>query len=248
MIRTIDLNADLGEGCSDDAGLMPLVSSCNIACGGHAGDAATMRAVLNLARTHGVAPGAHPSYPDREGFGRRQIDISAADLLSALRAQVGALRAQADAVGIGLTHLKPHGRLYNDAAGSPGLADLLAELTARDLPGCALVGPPNSALQQAALRSNIPYFAEGFIDRAYEPTGALRDRSLPGALLQSQRDCEKQAVQIATTQTVTAHSGERLPLPVSTLCIHGDFPGAVARARAVRTALEQAGLKIQSPT
>lgn len=244
MSGWIDLNADLGEGCGDDAGLMAVISSCNIACGGHAGDAASMREAVRLAKAHDVRIGAHPSYPDREGFGRRVIEVSDSNLKAELTEQIGALAAIAEEEGAGLTHVKPHGALYNQAAADAPLARLMAQIVAEALPGAALVGPPASELEAAASTLGLVFLAEGFADRAYTPEGRLVARSEPGAVLERDEARLAQALEIAREGTVTAINGLAIPLPARTLCLHGDTPGALASAKAIRAALEEAGLQI----
>ena len=247
MSARLDLNADLGEGCAFDAELMAVVTSCNIACGGHAGDAASMRTALSLAKENSVAAGAHPSFPDRENFGRTKSTLSGAALEDSLREQVSALKAEADALGVSLAHLKPHGALYNMAALDAGLAESIT-LVLRDLlPDAALFGPPNSKLQAAAEGQGIAFVAEGFADRAYEADGRLRDRSLPGAMIHDSEVQSNQALTMATRKQVVTHPGETIALPVETICVHGDTPGAFAAAQSIKATLEQHGISLCPP-
>lgn len=247
MSKRMDLNADLGEGCAFDAELMSVVTSCNIACGGHAGDAASMRTALRLAHENGVAAGAHPSFPDRENFGRTVSDLSGAALEDALTMQVAQLNALAREIGMSLTHLKPHGALYNMAAKDAGLAQSIVNVLAKQLPSAALFGPPNSQLQAAAHARGIPFIAEGFADRAYEADGRLRDRNLDGAVLHAPEDQTRQALKIATSQRVETYDGEALELPVATICVHGDTPTAFNAAMAIKAALEDHGISLCPP-
>lgn len=247
-MRRIDLNADMGEYANaaeqaNEAALMPLVSSCSIACGGHAGDAETMRATIRLAKSHGVSIGAHPSYPDREGFGRRSLEIGAEELLASLTAQIALLKEIAQEEDVMLAHVKPHGMLYNDAAKDLSLAHVVAAAAE----GLILVGPPGSALETAAAERGSPFAAEGFVDRLYLASGALTPRSEPGAIIASIEARAKQALAIAERQKVTASDGA-LFVRAQTLCIHSDSPGAADTARAVRNALEGAGFAIRSFT
>lgn len=244
MSDWIDLNADLGEGCGDDAGLMTVISSCNIACGGHAGDTASMRDAVELAADNSVRIGAHPAYPDREGFGRRTMDLPPADLTEALRRQILSLTDIAAGAGQSIDHVKPHGALYNLAAVDQTLAYLVAETVAACLPGTRLVGPPGSHLTEAAEATGLAYLGEGFADRAYTPEGRLVPRTEPGAILERDADRLAQALQIARTGEVTAITGEIIALPARTLCLHGDTPGALASAKAIREALLAAGVRI----
>ena len=244
MKRQLDLNADLGEGAPHDADLMALITSCNIACGGHAGDAATMRTSLELAKFHKVAAGAHPAFPDRENFGRVASPLRGDALYTALADQVQTLVHIADAVGHPVTHLKPHGALYNMAAKDDGLASVLAQVTAAILPGAKLVGPPKSALTQAASQHGIAFVAEGFADRAYEADGGLRSRTLPGAVITDPEAQTAQAIAMATTGTVGTYSGAVIDQSIDTLCIHGDTPGALAAATSLRAGLIAAGVTL----
>ena len=228
----IDLNADLGEGDPHDAELLTIVSSCNIACGGHAGDEASMRATIASAVSNNVAIGAHPSYPDRDGFGRRSNFLTGDELRVSLLAQINTLASIANELGAALVHIKPHGALYNDAVNDRELADLVAGCIATAAPGTAFVGLPDSEMQHAASRHSLNFVAEGFIDRAYQNDGQLVPRSEPGAVHESLELVLPQAISLVGK--------------VDTLCIHGDTPGAVAAATAVRDALEKQGVEIRA--
>ena len=244
----IDLNADVGEGLDDaDAAILPLITSANIACGGHAGDLRTMRTTVALAIEHGVGIGAHPGYPDRDGFGRREIDIDAAELRASVGEQLHALAAVAAEAGAHVVHVKPHGLLYNQAAADPGLARLLAEVVAAWDPGVVLVGLAGSHVLAAGRAAGLRVAAEGFADRAYEPDGSLRPRSRPGALHQEPAVVAAQAVSIARAGRAPLESGGWVPVAAQTLCLHGDEPGAVENARAVRAALAVAGVVLAAP-
>jgi len=228
----IDLNADLGEGDLYDAKLLTIVSSCNIACGGHAGDEASMRATIASAISNDVAIGAHPSYPDREGFGRRSAYLAGDELRVSLIAQIRKLASVAAEQGAVLVHVKPHGALYNDAVNDRELADMVVDCVAAAVPGAAFVGLPDSEMQHAATRQSLNFVAEGFIDRAYQDDGQLVPRSEPGAVHESLELLLPQAISLVGK--------------VDTLCIHGDTPGAVAAATAVRDALETQGVEIRA--
>lgn len=246
-MATIDLNADLGEGDAHDAELMQCISSCNVACGGHAGDSDSIAATITLALAHGVSVGAHPSYPDREGFGRRSGFQQGDDLYTSLSRQCETLADIAAALGAPVTHLKPHGALYNDAARDRSLADIVARVTL-EMPGsCRLVGLPGSELQHAAQRHGNRFVGEGFVDRAYDDSGTLLSRSVPGAVYENVDQMIAQALSLAINREVIAVDGSHIPSLVDTLCIHGDTAGAGAAARAIRTALEDAGVEIRSP-
>ncbi len=244
-MAAIDLNADMGEYASDaertiEAALMPLITSCSIACGGHAGDAGTMQTTARLAKLHGVRIGAHPSYPDRENFGRRSRSFDEAALLASMKMQIEQLRTVLAAESMPLTHLKPHGALYNDAAKNISLARLVASLAS----GATLIGPPDSQLEAAAKEKNIAFAREGFVDRLYLASGALSPRSEPGAVLPDIRARAQQALKIATGAEITAADGA-VTVVADTLCIHSDSHGAVETAQAVRSALKTAEIDIR---
>jgi UPF0271 protein len=230
-VPTVDLNADLGEGGLYDDELLQVVSSCNVACGGHAGDAESMQATVAAAVANRVAVGAHPAYPDRGGFGRRSGFLHGDELRKSLIAQISALRDIATTMGVTLTHVKPHGALYNDAVNDRELATLIVSAVQSALPGAAFVGLPDSQLQYATGRS-LRFVAEGFVDRAYQDNGQLLPRSEPGAVHTRLEHVLAQAIALVGK--------------VDTLCIHGDTPGAAEIARAVRKELEKQGVSIRA--
>ncbi len=248
MSPTICLNADLGEmpgpeGRALDAALLAIVTRCNVACGGHAGDAASMRETLRRAAKHGVSIGAHPSYPDRENFGRIRLNLPYAELYTSLASQVAELVTIADEERAHLSHLKPHGALYNDAAKDAGLAELIVSVT-KAAGIKELIGPPNSELERAAQTAGLTYIAEGFADRTYEADGALTPRKMPGAVRTNTREIETAALAMAKDGVIRARTGETLQLGIRTLCLHSDTSGAAAHAAHLRAALEAAGLRI----
>jgi len=244
-MTTIDLNADLGEGEACDAELLQVVSSCNIACGGHAGDAESIEATLREALARGVNVGAHPAYPDREGFGRRSRFMSGEPLRDALRSQLDDFGRAAARLGATVTHVKPHGTLYTDAVVDAELADIIAGVVA-EVPGKPmLVGQPGTALESAAEAHGLGFIAEAFVDRAYQPNGQLVPRSRPGAVHGDIAQIQRQAVSLARDGTVQCPDGSTVRVRADTLCIHGDTPGAAAAARAVRDALEHEGIEIR---
>ena len=186
MTTTIDLNADLGEMPDSrprDIAILNIVTSCNIACGGHAGDRESMSAMLAAAKERGVAAGAHPSYPDREHFGRRSLDIAPDVLAHSLQEQIAAFVAAAAAVGVPVHHIKPHGALYNDMADHAELAGHVAEICAAALPGAPLVGLADSQVEAAARRAGLPFIAEAFVDRRYTDAARLVPRDRDGAVI-----------------------------------------------------------------
>lgn len=247
-LHTIDLNADLGEGSPHEEAVMPYVSSANIACGGHAGDEATMRASLRLARRSGVAAGAHPGFPDREGFGRRELHFAPAEVTEFVAAQIAALQAVAAEEGVPLHHVKPHGMLYNMAARDPALARAIAQAAQASGIGLyyGLAGTHSVMLQEAAALG-LTAVGEGFADRGYAPDGSLWPRGQAGALLDA-AGAVAQALTIARSGLTQAVTGERVAVPAQTLCLHGDGAEAAALARQLRQALEGAGVQVQRIT
>lgn len=247
-MTTIDLNADLGEGCAFDREILALVSSCNIACGGHAGDRQTMVATAAKAAAEGVAIGAHPGYPDPANFGRESGFIAGDALRDSLVAQIAALMEVLDQQGSSLAHVKPHGALYNDAAADDELATLVVLTIGDCCPGAALVGPPQSALSKAANRAGVRFLAEAFADRGYNADGSLVPREQPGAVLSNLDAIASRALSLVRTGSVLSADGERIPVPADTLCLHGDTPQALDIARAVREHLEANGVGIRAVT
>ncbi|WP_425860216.1 LamB/YcsF family protein [Arthrobacter sp. TWP1-1] len=245
----MDLNADVGESfgqwtLGDDAAIMDQVSSVSIACGFHAGDPSTMRQSCATAAAKGVSIGAHPSYRDLAGFGRRFMDIAPRELSNELIYQIGALQAMARAEGTTVSYVKPHGALYNAIVHHTAQAEaVVTAMTIIDLP---LLVAPNSEVQRLALAAGLTVVTEAFADRAYNPDGTLVARTQPGAVLHSIEAVVAQSLDIALHQEVTAIDGRRIAVDVQSLCVHGDTPGAVAMAAAVRTALRDAGVTITS--
>ena len=243
----IDLNADLGEGfgvwrLGDDEALVELVTSANVACGFHAGDPSTMRRVCAHAAARGVAVGAQVSYRDLAGFGRRFLDVEPAELTDDLLYQLAALDGIARVAGTRVSYVKPHGALYNAAVTHVGHAQAVVDAVVaydRRLP---VLGLPGSELLRSAETAGVRTVAEGFADRGYTAGGALVSRREPGALVEDPAVVGQRAVQMATDGVVVAVDGTRLRMPVESVCVHGDTPGAVAMARAVRAALESAGV------
>lgn len=248
MTRSICLNADIGElpgeaGRALDRAILKVVSRCSIACGGHAGDEQSMSLSLHMAKELGVLAGAHPSYPDREGFGRSRNNVSLSELAVSLKGQVSALQRLAAVTGVPVSHIKPHGTLYNDAARDGELASLVAGLCV-DEGIHVLLGPPASEMERAAHAAGLSYIAEGFADRAYEADLSLTPRSFSGAVLEDHETQRAQALSMTLQHLVTARTGQTLPIRVQTICLHGDTPGAAENAARLRTALEQQGVGI----
>jgi UPF0271 protein len=239
----LDLNADLGEGAGDDDALLALVTSANVACGFHAGDAATMRAVARRAAALGVVVGAHVSYRDREGFGRRALEVPAATLAAEVGEQIAALEACCAEAGTRVRYVKPHGALYNAAARDRAIAEAVVAGVA-PFGVLPVLAPPGSELLRAAGRAGLGGVAEGFADRGYRADGSLVARGEPGALLEGAEAIAARAVAFAGGEIADA-GGAPLRLEVRSLCVHGDTPGAVAAAGAVRDALERAGVRLE---
>jgi 5-oxoprolinase (ATP-hydrolysing) subunit A len=239
----VDLNADVGEG-GDDQALLPFLTSVNVACGGHAGDERSMAETVEAALRLGVSIGAHPSYPDRERFGRGDVDLPAQELGRSIRAQVHALERVAERAGTRVAHVKPHGALYNRAARDRAVAETVARAVAEVDSGLRLVGLAGSALIDAARAAGLVAVAEGFTDRRYAADGSLAPRSLPGAVIHDAGEAAEQALDIVRRHEIVALGGAKIAVQVDTLCVHGDTPGAAAIARAVRDRLQQAGIEI----
>ncbi len=245
----MDLNSDLGESfgawrMGDDAAMLDIVTSANVACGFHAGDPAGMLDTLRAAAARGVAVGAHVAYPDLAGFGRRNMDPSSRELVADVIYQIGALRGLAAAAGTRVTYVKPHGALYNTIAHDPrqvgDVITALLELDA-DLVLMALAGSP---LLDWARERGLQVVAEAFADRAYTPGGALVSRREAGAVLHDPDQVADRMLDLVSTGTITAIDGSRVRLQADSICVHGDSPGAVAMARAVRQRLEAAGVAL----
>lgn len=245
----IDLNSDLGEGfgpwrMGDDAAMMEIVSSANIACGGHAGDPETMFAALRKAASRGVAVGAHPGYGDREGFGRRIIPMEPRPIARMIAAQVGALQGVAALAGATVRHVKPHGALANLAADDRAVAQAIVTAIAA-LPGrLAVLAISGTALEEAARAEELEVFSEIFADRAYLPNGRLVSRSQAGAVLHDAEAAAARLLDFLQTGLMPTVGGPPVRLAAHSICVHGDTPGAVAMARHIRDRLEGSGIAI----
>ncbi|MGC9395328.1 MAG: LamB/YcsF family protein [Anaerolineae bacterium] len=245
----IDLNCDMGESfgrytLGDDAAMLDVVTSANLACGLHAGDPTVMQVTVALAARKGVAVGAHPGYPDLQGFGRRAIALTPAEIEATVLYQIGALAGFARAAGVPLVHVKPHGALYNIAACDRAVAQAIARAVAAFDPDLIVVTLPDSALAHAAQMAGLRVACEGFADRAYCEDGSLVPRAEPGAVIHDPSQATARAIRMVTRREVEAITGKVVPLHIDTLCIHGDTPGAVAIAAALRSALEAEGVVV----
>lgn len=250
MQRAIDLNADLGEGygawrMGDDEAMFSLVTSANVACGFHAGDPLTMARSVHFAVRHGVALGAHPGYRDRAGFGRRELAVPADEIAAEVVYQLGALAALARAAGADVRYVKAHGALYHRLDADRAAAVSVAEALAAYDPAVAVLGPPAGQLERAVREVGLRYAREAFIDRGYLADGRLVPRTDPGALVHDPAAAVDRALELAETGRVAAHDGTRVDLDADSLCLHGDTPGAVDLARAVRAALDAAGHELR---
>ncbi|QQG27395.1 5-oxoprolinase subunit PxpA [Pectobacterium carotovorum] len=235
----IDLNADLGEGSENDEALLKLVTSANIACGFHAGDAQTMRQSVRWGIGYGVALGAHPSFPDRENFGRKEMNVPAEIVFAQVVYQLGALSAIVAAEGGTLSHVKPHGMLYNQAACEPALADAIAKAVKVVNPALRLVGLAGSELIRAGQRLGLETRQEVFADRCYLPDGSLVPRTQAGALINSDELALAQTLEMIQRQRVRAIDGSWVNVQADTVCIHGDGQHALLFARKLRNCFSQ---------
>lgn len=243
---SIDLNADVGEGAGTEAELMAFISSANIACGGHVGDEGTMRATVALAAGDGVVIGAHPGYPDKACFGRLPMEIAPELLEASIVDQIVALVGVCRESGLTVHHVKPHGALYNEAAKHLALGETVVRAVSSVSRDLVLVGLAGGALLDAGRALGLRVAAEAFADRAYEPDGSLRSRSLRGAVLEDPAAAASQALSIARDGRIRASDGSWLTVAADTICIHGDTPGAPLIARAVRAALVEAGIQVKA--
>ncbi|MEI6948204.1 5-oxoprolinase subunit PxpA [Paraflavisolibacter sp. H34] len=244
-----DLNCDLGEGAGNDAAIMPFLSSANIACGGHAGDADTMKRTVDLCLRYSVAIGAHPSYPDREQFGRVDLlgsSVKLEDLPGMIGEQVVALQQVCAAAGLRLHHVKPHGALYNRAAKDAAVSALICETIRAIDRRLILYGLSGSCMQAEAERLGLPFCSEVFADRTYADDGSLTPRTQPNALIEEGEESVRQVLQMVKEGAVRTTSGKVIPIAAGTICLHGDGRHAVAFARSIFEALKKEGISICS--
>ena len=246
-MHRIDLNCDLGEGAGHDAELMTLITSANIACGGHAGDERTMRATVELALKQGVGIGAHPGLNDREHFGRRETPITPAEAQTLVLAQIRALQLIVQPCGGRLVHVKPHGALYNMTARDMALARAVAEAVREFDPQLVLFGLAGSQLLSAGRACGLRVASEVFADRTYQPDGSLTPRSRPEALIQNEDAAVAQVLRMVREGRVQAVNGTDVPVQVDTVCVHGDGLHAVAFARRLARELRQLGIELRPP-
>lgn len=243
-MRQVDLNADMGEGVGDDAAMLGIVTSANVACGFHAGDPDTMLRTMRMALENGVGIGAHPGFADKEGFGRRRMVLPSESLANLIRYQVGAAAAMAKAAGGRLSHVKLHGAMSNMAATDRAMA-LTSYRAALEVQGdLILMVQAATEMERAAVDLGAPYAAEIFADRAYEEDGTLLDRSKPGAVLHDGAEAARRIAAMLKEGAIITASGKRIPSRIDTICVHGDTPGAVAMAGELRGVLEREGVRV----
>ncbi|MDO5059301.1 MAG: 5-oxoprolinase subunit PxpA [Neisseria sp.] len=240
----VDLNADLAEGCGNDEALLGLVTSANICCGLHAGNAEEMRKALQWAKQNGVRVGAHPSFPDRENFGRSAMNLPPEELRAHLLYQLGALQALCRAEGLVFDYVKPHGALYNQAAKDAELAALIAQTVKAFNPDLKLMALSGSLLLEAGRQAGLGVISEVFADRRYMPDGTLVPRSRPDAQVDSDEEAIAQVLQMVKDGSVTAVDGSRVTVQADSVCLHGDGAHALEFAARIRKELQDAGIEV----
>ncbi len=250
-MTAIDLNSDLGEsygawGMGDDAAMLAIVSSANVACGFHAGDPLGILKTVKAAAENGVSVGAHVSYPDRVGFGRRDMDVTSAQLTADVIYQIGALKGVAAAAGVTVGYVKPHGALYNRIAHDPKQGQAVIDGIKAIDPDLVLMGLAGAPILELARKSGLKTVAEAFADRAYTPGGELVSRREPDAVLHDTGVIARRMLQLAHEGTIEAVDGSTITVDAQSICVHGDSPGAVAIAQAIRQAFEIDGITVRS--
>jgi UPF0271 protein len=246
MKQWVDLNCDLGEGCSTDEAIMPYISSANIACGYHAGDEETIKKTLALAKQHHVAVGAHPSYPDKENFGRKEMDLPLSEIKSLVIIQINLVKKLADEKGLKLHHVKPHGALYNKAAKVEATAIAIAEAVLEVDPSLILFGLANSESGKAAKKIGLAFYNEVFADRTYTEQGQLTPRTEANAMITTNEKAIQQVMQMVQEETVTARNGKIISIQADTICIHGDGEHAISFVKHINAMLKSSNIKISS--
>ncbi len=247
----IDLNCDLGESFGAytigmDAQVIPYINSANIACGLHAGDPMVMAHTVEMCKEYGVAVGAHPGYPDLQGFGRHPMQMPPAEVKASVQYQIGALRAFCDAYGVPLHHVKPHGALYNMAARDRVLADAIAAAVKESAPGVVLLGLSGSEMLRAAEAIGLPCASEVFADRGYRPDGSLVPRGTPGAMIEDEDEAIARVVRMVREGKVQAFDGTDISIRPDSVCVHGDGPKALAFVQKISAALAAEGIEAAS--
>ena len=243
--KFIDINVDVGEGIGNESILMPIISSCNIACGGHAGDSESMRMVVKLATANNVKIGAHPSFPDKANFGRKQMDISCAALYTSIKGQIDNLMTILEQENTRLNHVKPHGALYNLAAVDDKAASVIIEVMKNFILPVKLFVPFNSVIEKKAIENNIPIKYEAFADRNYNDDGTLVSRNEKNALIHDSEQMFDHVFRMISSQKVKTISGSEIKILADTFCIHGDNPKAVDLIRDLSKRLREKGIQIK---
>ncbi len=252
LAGSVDLSADLGEATGEEAieverQIFRYISSANIACGGHTGDEASMRSALALASSHGVIAGAHPSYPDRVHFGRVSISMTGTALRKSIREQIASLRHMARLEGMEISHVKPHGALYNDAHHREEIAAAIVGAIVEEGAGASLVVAAGSMVQRLAREEGVCTILEAFADRRYRTDGSLVPRSERNALLLENDEASAQVLRLARTQSVLSWPGDQvITVPFATICLHADMDGALERVASIRNALHDAGFEVSA--
>ena len=245
--EAVDLNCDMGEGIGNDVDIMPFISSANIACGYHAGDEETMNRTIELAMQYGVSIGAHPSFPDMENFGRKEMYLDEQVLYDIIVLQIQVLDTIAESAGITIHHVKPHGALYNMGAKDPAIAAIIARSVKDIDPSLVFYGLSGSHLINEAKNLGLKTASEVFADRTYQDDGSLTPRSQAGALIEVENQALQQVLQMIKTGTVQAISGKTIAIVAETICIHGDGKHAAVFAKMINEVLKREGIKISSP-
>jgi 5-oxoprolinase (ATP-hydrolysing) subunit A len=245
MLRTIDINVDVGEGVNNEPQLMPYISSCNIACGGHAGDIETMRTIVKLAKLHRVKIGAHPSFPDKENFGRSVLEMSCAALYTSIKGQIKSLMNVVRTEHAAMHHVKPHGALYNRAAVDEDTAKVIIEVMKSIALPLELYVPYGSVIAELAIKENIPIIYEAFADRNYNEDLTLVSRTEKHAIISNAAEMFNHVIKMIRLQKVTTLGGVEVEIKATTFCIHGDNPKAVHLIKDLKENLEQVFIKIQ---
>jgi UPF0271 protein len=246
MKQWVDLNCDLGEGCTTDAEIMPFISSANIACGYHAGNEEIIKQTVLLAKKFNVAIGAHPSYPDKANFGRKEMDLPLQEIKDLVIEQIQIVKKIAAEAGRSLHHVKPHGALYNQAAKNINIATIIAEAVKEVDASLVLFGLANSESGKAAEKVGLTFYNEVFADRTYTEQGQLTPRTEPNAMITTDEDAIRQVMQMLFEETVTSINGKIIPIQADTICIHGDGEHALSFAEQINTLIKKSNIKISS--
>ena len=240
----IDINVDTGEGFNNESKIMPLISSCNIACGGHSGDLISISKVVRYAKLYNVRIGAHPSFMDKENFGRKQIDVKADELFKDLFNQIKRVVTISEKLGVKFSYIKPHGALYHSVCNDKSYAEILIDLISTNMPEVRLMGLPNCVAQELAKASGVGYIREGFADRVYEEDGTLRSRNLEGAVINNKEEIRSQFLKLCKGQPIKSYSGKEILIQVDSICFHGDHTGAKENIEFVVNSAKNYGIQI----